>query len=564
MTHCFAPSHAARTVLFLLVLSFALGVGCKKKPRIEPESGDPWESTMLQLASNVPADASSAIFIVDFTTAFASYQGLRERAAAYLGDISSVEADLRNTLGVDPVRPQNLTTIGVDPKGGAFCAVVQEQPLCGVMLSDPSVFRAHVEKVLHGQPFNLRAPVVRSDLPSGGQLLRFAKEEGGEIQAAVVQTASMAFLIIEPKSANLEGLAAGLEAPAANPLARLDVFQEALAHNQREAILAWMSPQSAAKAMRSVTKLGPFVPNMDNIRGVLVGVKLSADAIHGWFSASIDPDDQRVRAMLTRPEGLAAADFSRFVTDDAYLLLRARTDPETLVATLRSALKEETVEAVQSGVTGVTTMPFEDFEKRLVASLGSDMMIVATRARLLTLAALARGSAPNAKALGDGLGLIVVYQLQDAAATAALLREIDPTGTKLATMVDDNGQQRSQVVVGPAAGTIILIRGDMLIASTERQIGDINEMIAATQLPTVTEISAPEGLALRTGTDDIGVFLDLKRVANNSIGQLAGGQLSASMRDALQILDEFWMRAVVNDQWLDGTYRVQLSTPARR
>lgn len=561
MTKRFAPHHVAFALLVILVLSLALGTGCKKKPKAEPEASDPWASTLETLASHVPADASSAVFIIDFTTAFASYQGLRERAAAYLGDISSIEADLRNTLGVDPVRPQNLVNIGVNPRGGAFCAVIQEQSVCGVMLSDSDVFRAHVEKVLHGQPFNLRAPVVSSDLPSGGTLLRFAQDEGGELKAAVVQTPAIAYLILEPKAATLEGLAASLENVAAQPLSSHDVFQEALAHNQREAILAWMSPLSAAKAMKSITKLGHLVPNMDNIRGVLVGVKLSSDAIHGWFSTAIDPNDQRVRAMLTRPEGLVAADFSRFVTNDAYLVLRARTDAETLLATLRGALKEDAVEAAEATV---TAMPAAEFEQRLVAALGSDMLVVATRARLLTLAAIARGGTPNAKALGDGLGLIAVYQLKDAAATTALLRDFDPSGTRVATTTDANGQQNSQIMTGPAAGTLLLIRGDMLIATTDRQLSDVQEMLAADAPPVITEISAEEGLALRTNTEDIGLFIDLKRVANNSIGQLAGGQLSPKMRDALQILDEFWMRANVEDMWLDGTYRVQLSTPSRR
>lgn len=553
-------------VLLLAVFSAGLGSGCKKKPKTPDVTveQDPWKDKLELLARTVPADASAAVFVVDFSAALASYQGLRTRIAAYMSDFSSIEADLRNTLGVDPARPQNLATIGIDPQGGAVCSVVQNQPLCGMILSDADAFHKHFERVLQSQPFNLRAPVVRSDLPSGGRLLRFATEEGGELKAAIVLNADMGFIILRPRAEAIEGLAATLETPAAQPLNSHPPFQSLIEHTQREAVMAWLSPNASAAAVRAMTKLGNRLPSMDNIEGALVGVRISADAFHGWFSAKIDPEDQRVRALLTRTEGLEAADFTKLVTDDAYLLLRARTEPSSLLETLRSSFADDTIEHAQKSVQN--SVGADDIEQRLLAVLGSDMMIVATRARLLTIASLARGGAVNARALGDGLGLIMAYQLKDSAGAKQLLQDIATARPQAVTFQQVDAETESWTInEGQAAGTVILIIHDLLIASTQRQVSEIVFLMHADTAPVLKEISAQEALELRTKTEDIGLFIDLKRVANNSIGQVAGGQLSPSLRDALQVFDEFWMRAdVVDSQWLDGSYRIQLSTPARQ
>lgn len=558
--------HPSTWLLLLIVAIFGttLGTGCKKKnkeaPPVDPAAAH--TDTLRTLSERVPADASSALFIVDFSAAMASYQGLRTRISTYMGDFASIEADLRNTLGVDPARPQNLVQIGVAPQGGAFCSVVQDQPLCGVLLSDANTFEKHFERVLQSQPFNLRAPVVRSALPGGGQLLRFATDEGGELKAAIVVTEAMGFVILRPRAEAIEGLAATLENPAAQPLSEHAPFKQLLAHTSSESIVAWLSPNASAAAIRTITKLGDRLPSMDNIEGVLIGVKLSADAIHGWFSAKIDPDDERVRALLSRSEGVQAADFSKLVTDDAYVLVRARTEPSSLLETLRTAFTDDDVKNVEETVK--TTIGADDIEPRLLAVLGSDMMTVATRARLLTLAGLARGGSVNARALGDGLGLIMAYQLKDSDGAKALLQDIAASRPANLTYIRDDLGERWSVETGVAAGTLLLIQDGLLVASTKRQLGDILQMLAAEEAPTITEISAQEALDLRTKTEDIGMFIDLKRVANNSIGQIAGGKLSPSMREAVQIFDEFWMRAdVVNSEWLDGTYRIQLSTPAR-
>lgn len=563
-----SPRSRRRSLLFLtglLILAFGFAAGCKKKaPAGDPiDAADTWQAKLDTLANTLPADASSALFVIDFSTALASYQGLRARISAYMSDYASIEADLRNTLGIDPSRPQSLTNIGIDPLGGAVCSVVQNQPLCGAMLADGPTFTAHFSRVLQSQPFNLRAPLVQTELPGGGTLLRFSSEDSAELKAAIVQTDTMGYVILRPRTESIEGLAASLETPPAKPLRTLPAFQSLLAHTEQEAIIGWLSPLASSAAVRAVTRLGNRIPSMDNIEGVLVGVKLSADAIHGWFSVQIDPNDARVRAMLTRKEGLEAVDFSKLVTDDAYLLLRARSEPTSLMETLRATFATEVVDTAEETV--VDALGADNVEARLTEVLGSDMLIVATRARLLTLASIARGGNLDARALGDGLGLIMAYQLDDPEGAAKLLADIARERPQsLNSTTDDEGLTLWTVTAGPGASTTIFIMDGLLVAATSRQLEDATSLMRADLAPTLREISAPEGRALRTETEDIGIFIDLKRIANNAIGQIAGGSLSPSMRDAIQIFDEFWMRAKLTDEeWLDGNYRIQLSTPAR-
>lgn len=567
----FPKSSLLRTVASLSLIAFmgaGLGTGCKKKPSNEPEvvDVDAWKVNADLLASYVPADVQSVLFINDFRTTFQSYQGMRDRAAAYIGDLASVEADLRNTLGFDPVRPQNLSQIGVNPEGGAYCALGASTHYCGVLLDDASVFEAHARTVLAGQPFNHRAAVQESALPGGGKLLRFSTDEGGPVQVALVVAEKIAVVIPRPSGTNLDGLAASLEGPAQTPLRDLETYRKTLEHNGRDAAWIWLSPLAAKRQLQRVTMLGDALPDMSNVEGAIVGLKLASDAFHGSFSIAINGDDPRVRAVLKPSEGTEAADFSRFVNNDAYLILRARADLKTLASTLRSAANDEAVGGAEDAIRATLgDIDVEAIEAQLTEALGSDMLIVATRARLLTLAALARGSEPNARALGDGLGLIIAYQLRDASKARALLQELVAKNAAILRYDPaDERPERWTVLSGKAAGTVLSVADDVLVAATERQMSDVVSMLASTTAPELTEISAEEGRALRTKTEDIGIFIDLKRVANNAIGTIASGKLSASMKDGLQLFDEFWMRANLEDQWLTGTWRIQLSTPARQ
>lgn len=568
MNRTFRVTRTLASLGFIAALGVGLGTGCKKKPSEPAEivAVDRWQDTANLLASYVPADVQSVLFINDFKVTFQSYQGLRDRAATYIGDLASIEADLRNTLSFDPVRPQNLAQIGVNPEGGAFCALATDTHYCGVLLSDPALFEAHVRKVLAGQPFNLRGAVQESSLPGGGKLLRFATVDGAAPKTAVIVTERIAYILPKLSTSNLEGLAASLEVPAQSSLRDLETYTKTLAQNGRDAAWIWMSPLAAQQQIKRVTMLGDALPDMSNVEGAIVGVKIAADALHGSFSIAVNGDDERVRSALKPANGNEPADFSRYVENDAYLVLRARADLKTLAESLRGGVNEEQVQGAETAIRNVLgDIDIADVEKKLIDAVGSDMLIVATRARLLTLAALARGGEPNARALGDGLGLIIAYQLRDEEKAKELLNEIAAKNpTLMEFMPEDERQERWVIYRGKAAGTILLIGNKTLVATTDRQLSDVIRMMWAETAPTLTEISAPEGQALRTQTEDIGMFIDLKRVANNAIGTIASGKLSNAMKDGLQLFDEFWMRAKLEDQWLTGTWRIQLSTPAKQ
>lgn len=557
--------------LWLLVLLMALAAtfsaGCKgcqdaDTDVLDDASDDPWQSTLDLLSDHVPADASNALFVVDFTTALASYPGFRSRIAAYLKDFASIEADLRNTLGVDPARPSNLAQLGVNPAGGAVCAKLKGQPLCGVTLSDHERFRSHVVAVMQGQPFNLRAPVIETELPSGGQLLRFASEEGSAVKAAVIVTEKLGFVILQPRADAIEGMAADLETPHHTPLRTRPAFQKLLKHTERSAVFAWLGPDSVVEIGGQFFDFDfeSELPQKDLSQGALVGITLHADAIDGWFSVLIDEDNDKINTLLKRGEGHQAADFRKLVDDEAYALLRIRIDPEEIQATVRATFDSddvaETTERIQE------MLGSETIEDALVEALGTDMIVMATRARLLTLAGLARGSTVTASALGNGLGLILAYQLRDPDAMRTLLSEISAHNDALLSHTKDDDGEYWRIEQGPAKSTLLMLTDDAIIATTSRQQKDVLNRIQADNIPVLTEVDAAEAQTLREATDDLGMFVDLKRVANNSLGRLASNNLSDSMRDALQLFDEFWARGELSgEEWFDGSYRIQLSKP---
>src|SRR5690625_2461062 len=599
-------------LILLMFTATTLGTGCKgcqknDESATESQAADPWQSTLDLLADHVPADATNAIFVVEFTTALASYPGFRARVSTYVKDYATIEADLRNTLGVDPAHPSNLAQLGIEPTGGAVCAKLQGQPVCGVTLSDHAKFQEHATSVLQGQPFNLRAPIVQTNLPSGGTLLRFASEENSPTKAAIVLTDKLGYVILRPHADTIESLAATLETPHATPLRTRPAFQKLLEHTERSAILGWLGPdaipllahriepprttprrtrpafhQLLKHTERSATIgwLGPdasnvlggqlfdtdmsrFLPTKNVSQGAALGIKLYADAIQGWFSVLIDEKNDKIHTLLARPAGNQAADFSKLIDDESYAFLRVHVDADEVRQTLRDTFKSEDIEDTEKRIEDA--LGTDQLEQELMNALGSDMIVMATRARLLTLAGLARGGEVNARALGDGLGMILVYQLKDAKAMRSLLNTISTDRADVLSHTQNEEEEFWQIEKGPASGTLLLLTDDAIIATTARQKKDVLARVAADEIPELKEIDAEEARELREAVDALGLFVDLKRVANNSLGRIASNNLSDTMRNAIQVFDEFWARGeLVEDQWFDGRYRIQLSTPNRR
>lgn len=557
-------------LILLLFTVTTLGTGCKGCQKNENHTDedlatDPWQNTLDLLADHVPADATNAIFVIDFTTALASYPGFRARVSTYVKDYATIEADLRNTLGVDPAHPANLSQLGIDPTGGAVCIKLQGQPMCGVTLVDHAKFQEHVSAVLQGQPFNLRAPVVETNLPSGGTLLRFASEENAPTKAALILTEKLGYVVLRPHADTIESLAAGLETPHATPLRTRPAFQQLLEHTERSAILGWLGPDAINDLGGQLfdTDLSRFLPTKNLSQGALLGIKLYADAIQGWFSVLIDEKNQKIHTLLARSEDNHAADFSKLVDDDAYAFLRIHVDADEVRQTLRDTFDNQDIEDTEKRIE--ETIGNDQLEQALLDALGTDLIVMATRARLLTLAGLARGGVVNARALGDGLGMILAYQLKDADAMRVLLTNISTERKDILSYTQTDDEEFWQIEKGPASGTLLLLTKDAVIATTSRQKKDVLERIAANDIPELKEIDAEEARELRKATDALGLFVDLKRVANNSLGRIASNNLSDSMRNAVQVFDEFWARGeLVEDQWFDGRYRIQLSTPSRR
>lgn len=557
-------------LILLMFTATTLGTGCKgcqknDESATESQAADPWQSTLDLLADHVPADATNAIFVVDFTTALASYPGFRARVSTYVKDYATIEADLRNTLGVDPAHPSNLAQLGIEPTGGAVCAKLQGQPVCGVTLSDHAKFQEHATSVLQGQPFNLRAPIVETNLPSGGTLLRFASEENSPTKAAIVLTDKLGYVILRPHADTIESLAASLETPHATPLRARPAFQKLLEHTERSAILGWLGPDAVNDLGGQLfdTDMSRFLPTKNVSQGAVLGIKLYADAIQGWFSVLIDEKNDKIHTLLARPAGNQAADFSKLIDDESYAFLRVHVDADEVRQTLRDTFKSEDIEDTAKRIEDA--LGTDQLEQELMNALGSDMIVMATRARLLTLAGLARGGEVNARALGDGLGMILVYQLKDAKAMRSLLNTISTDRADVLSHTQNEEEEFWQIEKGPASGTLLLLTDDAIIATTARQKKDVLARVAADDIPELKEIDAEEARELREAVDALGLFVDLKRVANNSLGRIASNNLSDTMRNAIQVFDEFWARGeLVEDQWFDGRYRIQLSTPNRR
>ena len=557
------PSRAL-LIATLCLLTAALPA-CRKKRQAEEEQqqaaamADPFAALQDQL----PADVSAALLIRDWQTALHSYGPLRDRLQRYLGDLRTVEADLRNTLGIDPRRPERLAEIGVSPEAGGAVAIVAGHPIIILGMGNEARFRDHLVQVLQGQPFNLRAPVTQRD-HNGATVLEFAAAEGQPPRYVAAFRDGWAHLARGDEDTRWEPVVEALTTTAQPTLRAHEPSQRALAQLEDKPLL--VVGQGTELLGMLVPAFRPMINAFASDVGTLVfGFTLHTDRLRGELVGVPLPGRQdAIARVLTREPDTTAPDFRALLHNDAYAFARIQINATQIVALLRQTVDafDDNDGAVASTRASLDELVGMSLENELIPAMGHDAFVMATRARMITLMGISRSGNVSPGALGEGFGL----------AGAVAIRDRD---TVLRALVALAAASPGTIVHEPAPpldlfrlrganerlGTFVL-HEQFLILVPERQRDELLAGLTTGEAPAIPDINAAAAVELIGATDDSGIFLDLKRIANGSIGQLLGGQLPDGMRTAIQVFEEAWARLRWSDDLLRGDFEVTLATPA--
>lgn len=608
----------ALIVLLVISLSFT---ACKRRQQQEQEQEQwpgQWAPTLQHLALHIPDDVASAAFIIDHTEALRSWPGLRNRAEVYIGDLAPVENDLRNTLGVDLSRPEQLAELGIRPDGGSILFVLDGRFVAGATLIDDEAFEQHVTTMLQGEPFDMDEP-ARSASEEGYVTLHFGGPESPD--ATVVITENFAWAATPGFGSDDSELLDELLSDEER-LNHSEDFGALAAQTQQYPFLVYVEDEEAAEAVQSMASVAlPATIDVSEIaEDMMLALRLDADRLAGAVTSPLEAD-AGLRQLLTRPEGGQAADFSTYTSDESYFFVRLRSEPTVIRDLLQETLlqpsdsdadndetqrqEEESSEDDQSAsnaegepeppqdeaqqqngadtrrpalgtledvdpaalggaIRGIAVDADElvgmSVDEELVPAFGSDFIVMATRARMLSLSSVVRGT-PNVRNITQSFGVVLAMQVRDTAVVQRAFDAVLQNDPTLLRPLEDAPVPAWAVRAQNGGDLDLFLTDDALIISSSRQRSDTIEMLAEQDAPTYTEIGATAARELIGATDQVGIYLDLKRITNGAIGTLLGGQLPGGIQDMLQIFDEFWATAELEDTYIEGRFEIILSQP---
>ncbi len=151
---------------------------------VEDPSPDPVSLPRLY-AQQLPRGAHGLLVVRSFDAVATALAALRPHAMPFL-DLQRLEAEVRNTFGVDFARAVSFEESGVDYGHGLALAMLAQQPVMLMRVNDPARFLERLDETLVGQPFNLRAPITREERDGALWHTYSAERNGRAMVVAVV------------------------------------------------------------------------------------------------------------------------------------------------------------------------------------------------------------------------------------------------------------------------------------------------------------------------------------------------------------------------------------------
>ncbi len=550
----------SRVLLFLAISLIALSACRKKSPAGEGGAGnraqipETTQGISSALAAHLPANVPGALFVRDFTEALGAWPGFRERVVPYLGELGPIEADFRNTLGVDLNRPESFGETGVAPEGGLALSRVGDHNVALFLLEDAARFQAHATEVLQGRAFRLRADIEVREL-EGATLSIYRARDGEPPKFAVLILGNVGVLF---RGVNLETLdrdVGSIAAPDTTMSSNAD-FSQALSHFEDWPVLIWGTTEfDLDSSVEMVERLAAR-----DVQSA-VGLRLERDRIAGRQISYLSEEDSS-RARRVFAAGGEAPAFDRLLSSDAYAFLRLSLRPSELLAVYRESVSGAELAEFEEDLRGIGEGIGMQVEQELLPALGDDMLLLATRSRLLTLMGMARSGNYRPSTIAQGFGLVVAIEIADRERLVGLLDRLDTRleGQYERSQVGDNiviNFTRRSTDIGD-----MVITNDLLLIVPDRQRNELLERLAADSGAEEVEgigIAAARELVTEGGVT--GGFLDFARIVSGPLGQLAGAQAPARIRNSMGVLDEGTARMQMTDNGVELSFAITLSEP---
>lgn len=556
-----------RYFVFIIAAALLMLPACKKKQG-EEESERAQEQAARALETLLPGDIDNALFIRNFSDALSGIGPMLDRAQGFVGDLSPVEADLRNTLGVDIRHPEELATLGIDPNGQAIITKRSTDTVIAVRLDDAEKFVAHATKVLQGAPFSLRAPVT-DESQSGARVVQFRKAEGEAARASLIVRDRVGIILLSSSEAapRLEDYLADRDSSLADNV-EFDATVQAL---EDYPIVVWGDPERVYARRSGDLVVAAAQDQVDAVveasKSGGLGLDIKGDRLRGEFAVSFESGEEleELKSIYLRAD--EAPTFAGVARTDTYALTRTVVDPKLYMSALfeRIAGVDSSLDA-SARKTALDGVVERDFAATVVPAFGTHIFMAASRARILTLSsALKRDGPGKLSDLTDSFGLIISLELRERAPVQFVIDKLIEKGHLVGTKREAEGAiiYDELSTSDDQLGTLVIEEHRMTLIP-RRQAQELTTQILSGDAPALEQFHAEEARTLADRTNDGGMALDVDTILNGPFGNLMGNAIPDQLRSSFNLFDEAWIRWSFQQDTLRAPFQLVLNEAPSR
>lgn len=552
---------STRYFVFIIAAALLMLPACKKN-RGDEASERAQEQAARALETLLPGDIDNAVLIRNLSDAFSGVGPMLDRAQAFVGDLSPVEADIRNTLGVDVRHPEQLASLGIDPTGQAILSRRSSHMLIAVSLNDAEKFVAHATQVLQGAPFSLRAPVTEES-QSGARVVQFRRAEDEAARASLIVRDRVGIILLSSSEEppRLEDYLADAE----TSLADNEAYHATVQGLEGYPIVIWGDPKSVYARRSGDLALASAQQQVDAVVDASqtggLGLDIKGDRLRGEFAVSFEPGDELEELKSIYLRGDQAPTFAGVATTDAYALTRIIIDPELYMRSLferladvDSALDESARKTALDGIVE------RDFDATVVPAFGTHLFMANTRARVITLSsALNREGPKKLSDLTDSFGLVISLELRERAPIQFVIDKLIEKGHLTATKREEEGAIVYDISDADDPLGALILEDHRMTLVPRRQARELTTQILSGETPTLEQFHAEEARTLVDRTNDGGMAIDVDEVLNGPFGNLMGNAIPDQLRSSFNLFDEAWIRWSFQQDTLRAPFQIILN-----
>ena len=291
------------------------------------------------LLRRVPADVLGLLHMPRGELMLEQLEQLHDRLLPAFPDLRKVVADLKARLGFDPLQPDTMRGIGLDPKGEVLVAANEHWVLIGLTLTDSGDFdtylRGRFDKEMPGElvfrevKAGKRKAFVVSPVKPDGAPPVFAYVLAGK-QVFIVPATSPFERPVDPVAV----LSRIFELSETASLRSQAAFKGLVSTVRKgSGALLWLNTQPLAKVgAAQARKQGDkeqeriFLGVQKALRGIALGLQLSKERIHISGRAVVEPGQLVLMKTQFATTG-RAPDFGSLAGSDTVLFLRGALNP---------------------------------------------------------------------------------------------------------------------------------------------------------------------------------------------------------------------------------------------